>query len=103
VCQHKNQFPFLKKEYGSLVICFVLLLISNISGNAGGGVVVLIAQIFYGFDVKSSVGISVAVNFAGSITRYLYTWNQRNPNKPDVVLQDYSIATILLPSILLGN
>jgi hypothetical protein len=81
----------------------ILLLLSNIAGNAGGGVVLFVAQIFFGFDVKGSVGISVSVNAAGSIARYFYTWNQRNPKKPNVILQDYSIASILLPSILFGN
>jgi uncharacterized membrane protein YfcA len=81
----------------------IALLLSNIAGNAGGGVVLFIAQIFFGFDVKGSVGISVAVNAAGSIARYLYTWNQRNPMKPNVILHDYSISSILLPSILIGN
>jgi len=73
------------------------------AGNAGGGVIVLIAQIFYGFDVKGSVGISTSCIFAGSIARYLYTWNQRNPKKPDVILPDYSVAIVLLPSVLLGS
>ena len=81
----------------------MLLAICSIAGTAGGGVIVLIAQIFYGFDVKGSVGISTSCIFAGSFATYLYTWNQRNPKKPDVILPDYSIAIVLLPSVLLGT
>lgn len=65
---------------------FTMLLLSNIAGNSGGGVVLFVAQIFYGFSVKSSVGISVSINGAGSVARYFINWNQRNPKKPNLVL-----------------
>lgn len=64
---------------------------------------VLIAQIFFGFDVKGSVGISTAVIFAGSTARYLYTWNDKNPKNPDAILPDYNIAIVLLPAVLMGS
>lgn len=80
-----------------------MLLITSVAGSSGGGVILFIAQIFYGFDVRESVGISIAVNGSSTIARYIITWNERNPRKPDYILQDYSFTSVLLPSIFVGN
>ena len=73
MCKHKNVFPMLPIEYGGIVILSFLLSLGNMAGNGGGGLIVPMAQIFFGFDIKISVGISNAVLFTGSVTRYLYT------------------------------
>ena len=36
-------------------------------------------------------------------TKYLYYWRQRNPNKPGVVVVDYGLATIMMPTTLAGS
>ena len=63
-----------------------MLLITSVAGSSGGGVILFIAQILYGFDVRESVGISIAVNGSSTVARYIITWNERNPRKPDYIL-----------------
>lgn len=39
----------------------------------------------------------------GTVTRFIYYFNERNPNKPHVVVVDYSLATIMMATTLAGN
>ena len=73
-CIHKNVFPLIPLEYGGIVVLFVLLAIANMAGNSGGGLVVPLAQIFFGLDVKFAVGVSNAVIWTGAFVRYWYSF-----------------------------
>ena len=39
-------------EYAGIIVFVLALVLGNISGNGGGGLVVPIAQIFFGFEIK---------------------------------------------------
>ena len=90
-------------EYGGIVVLTFYLIIANFCGNAGGGLIVPLAQIFFGFNVKTSISISNVCVFTCTFTRYWYSIKDSHPKKANVLLPDYTVATILLPSYMAGS
>jgi uncharacterized membrane protein YfcA len=60
-------------------------------------------QVFFKFEVKEAIAISNLVILMSSISRYIYTIRQRNPDKPHTVIVDYSLATIMISTTLAGS
>ena len=53
ICEHKGVFPIDKGiEWLGAVITSVVICLSNMGGMGGGGAVIPIAMIFFGFDTK---------------------------------------------------
>ena len=74
----------------------------TMAGIGGGGVVVPFCMTFFFFDTKSAIAISGFSIFACSIARFLFNLNQKHPEK-DAVLIDYGVATVMLPSVMMGS
>ena len=90
-------------EYVGLFITIVALTFSNSGGVGGGGIIIPIVLFFYGFDIKSAIGISNAGNFVAAMYRYILNLNKTHPLKKGTgVLVDYNIAIVMLPSIVVG-
>lgn len=75
----------------------------TVAGIGGITVGVFIVVIFFGFGLTQAVAITNLLILSCAATRYFYTLNWMNPDKPYVVLVDYSIATILMVACLAGN
>ena len=59
--------------------------------------------VFYGFDIKSAIGISNATIFVSAICRYVQNLGKSHPRKNGTgVLVDYNVAIVMLPSIVIG-
>lgn len=87
---------------GDFIFAIVMAL-CNIGGIGGGGIHIPMIEVFYGFPTKQAVAISSATIVMSATTKYLYYWKQRNPNKTGVVVVDYGLATIMMPTTLAGT
>ena len=75
----------------------------NIAGIGGGGGAVPIIMGFFKFDTKQAVALSSFTILCGSVLRFCYNFKDKHPEKPDVVLVDYSLAVIMMPTTLAGS
>lgn len=90
-------------EVVGLISIFFLIVFAAIGGLGGGGSQMPICMIFFGFDVKQSIGLSNASICVCSIYRYLYNFNVPHPLKNGQgVLVDYNVAAIMLPMAVVG-
>ena len=103
VCEHKDIWPFTTMEWIGNFVTFLVLLVSNCGGLGGGGAIIPVMLLFYGFDAKQSIGISNASICMASICRYLINFNKTHPLKEGKgILVDYNIASLMLPMIVVG-
>ena len=103
VCEHKDVWPFNTLEWFGNIMTLIVLLTSNFGGLGGGGALIPVAMIFYGFDTKQAIGLSNASICVASICRYIFNFNKSHPLKQGKgVLVDYNIASLMLPMIVVG-
>lgn len=55
VCEHKDVWEMLSMEWLGSVLTFLILLVSNCGGLGGGGALIPIAIVFFGFDTKQAI------------------------------------------------
>jgi uncharacterized membrane protein YfcA len=90
-------------EYiGSLVVYFILM-IANSGGIGGGGVIIPVALIFFGFDPKNAIPLSNVSIFFAALIRYFYNFDKRNAKKGFGVLVSYDYGILMLPSVVVGS
>ncbi len=100
---HKAVFPMVGIEYAGALLIPVLLALAQSGGLAGGGALIPIAIIFFGFDTKQAIALSNASMCLSAYVRYLYNFKKSHPLKNgNGVLVDYSVSSIMLPMIVLG-
>jgi len=100
---HKNVFPSFLLENTGFFILAVLMGLCNVAGIGGGAIDVPILMLFFKFGTKQSIALSNMIIFMGTVARFVYNFKERNPNKPHVVVVDYSLATIMMATTLAGN
>jgi uncharacterized membrane protein YfcA len=90
-------------EYiGSLVVYFILVL-ANSGGIGGGGVIIPVSLIFFGFDPKNAIPLSNVSIFFAAIIRYFYNFDKRNTKKGFGVLVNYDYGILMLPAVVVGS
>jgi uncharacterized membrane protein YfcA len=72
------------------------------AGIGGGGVVVPLCMVFFGFTTKDAICISGFSILVCQTFRYIYTFNQLHPEKNTVAI-DYGLACVMLPTVLMGS
>lgn len=103
VCKHKSLFEMLPIEYIGCVLILILLLVSNMGGLGGGGALIPVAMVCFGFDTKQAIAQSNASIFIASVARYFWNFRVTHPYKNGRgVLVDYNIASLMLPMIIVG-
>ena len=103
LCVHKHVYPFLSEEIVGIITLPFLLGLANIGGIGGGGLIVPISIALFGFNPREAVGVSRSTIFFGSMTRFLmFSLRERHPHK-DATVIDYSLASIMIPCVLLGG
>ena len=87
---------------GSFLVFFILLT-ANMGGLGGGGALIPICMLFFGFDTKQAIAQSNASIFVSAVARYLFNFNKTHPYKNGRgVLVDYNVASLMLPIITVG-
>jgi hypothetical protein len=95
-------FPIIGSEFIGLFLLIVVTTISTVGGIGGGSIVIPFCMTFFGFSTKAALAISNFSIFSCSLMRYLFQMNQRHPDK-NAVLIDYGLATIMLPTVMMGS
>ena len=90
-------------EVIGLFLFSMVMALCNIAGIGGGGVAVPIIMAFFKFDTKEAIALSSFTILCGSVMRFVYNFKDKHPDKPDVVLIDYSLAVIMMPTTLAGS
>ena len=100
---HKRLLPAQPLEIAGFFVLGIIMGLCNVAGIGGGAIDVPLVMLFFKFSIKEAIAISNMIILFGTLARYIYKWNDMNPNKPQVVLVDYSLATIMLPITLAGS
>lgn len=76
--------------------------LSNIAGVGGGGVAVPILMGFFHFGMKPAISASSFAITITTLARFAINFTKKHPEKPNVALLNYNIATIMMPTTLAG-
>ena len=102
LCAHKGVFPIYNPESIGLLVLAIMIALANVGGIGGGGLIIPIIMAFFKFTTKEAIAISGFTIFTGSLTRFLYSWKQKHPEK-DATVIDYGIVIVMLPLVLVGS
>ena len=96
-------FPLGASEYVGAILTPLILFLSQTGGLSGGGTLIPVMILFFGFDTKQAIALSNFSICLSSYARFFQHFNKSHPLKEGKgVLVDYSIASIMLPMIVLG-
>jgi uncharacterized membrane protein YfcA len=84
------------------VFAFVMLL-SNVAGIGGGGIAIPLAMYFFNLSMKPAIAISSFAIMLSTITRFIFNFNERHPEKPGCVSIDYGMTNVMMPLTMLGS
>ena len=70
-CMHKSILPLLPNEIAGFFVTVAALLFANAGGLGGGGIMIPVLMVFFGFDIRSAIGISNATIFVSAVCRYV--------------------------------
>mmetsp|Transcript_39302 Transcript_39302/g.29020 ORF Transcript_39302/g.29020 Transcript_39302/m.29020 type:complete len:124 (-) Transcript_39302:1211-1582(-) len=80
----------------------IVIALSCMAGIGGGGIVVPLCMVFFSLETKEAVAISGFCILLCSILRFIYNFKTRHPEK-DAVSIDYAVASVMLPTVLIGS
>ena len=76
--------------------------INNVAGIGGGGLEISFTMLFFVMTTKEAISLSSFAIMCSSLARFVQTFNWKHPEK-DACIIDYSIATVMMPTVLLGS
>ena len=90
-------------ELWGMIVVMLCLILANMGGVGGGGMVVPIAILFFKFDPKNAIALSNFSIFLSSGIRYVLNAGKSHPLKNGTgILVDLNMACIMLPLIISG-
>ena len=102
-CGHKSvMLPELSEIAGLFTFAFVMAL-CTVAGIGGGGIAISLIIAFFKFTTKPAVAISSFTILVCTIMRFWYNFKSKNPEKPGMILLDYSLASVMMPTTLAGS
>ena len=101
-CIHKGVFPPHPIEIVGIIVLALMMMLCTVGGVGGGGVVIPLVMTFFKFDTKQAIALSGFSIVLCSIARFIYNFRQKHPQKDTVVI-DYGLASIMLPTVLMGS
>ena len=102
MCGHKKVFPVLPLEIGGIITFSLIMALSNVAGVGGGGIAIVILIAMFTFDTKPAIAISSFSIFLTTLARFIMNFKQRHPEKDNVVVIDYDLVAIMMPTTLAG-
>lgn len=94
--------PELKEIAGLFTFAFIMAL-CTVAGIGGGGIAVSLIIAFFKFTTKPAVAISSFTILVCTVMRFMYNFKSKNPEKPGMILLDYSLASVMMPTTLAGS
>ena len=77
--------------------------LSVVAGIGGGTITIPLLMYFFGLSLKPATAISSFSILIATISKFISSYNEKNPDKPDTCSIDYGITTIMMPVTLLGS
>ena len=103
ICGHKDVFPTgLVETIGVFAFAFVMAL-CTVAGIGGGGIAISLIIAFFNFTTKEAVAISSLSILTCTTMRFIYNFRTMHPEKKGVILVDYSLVTIMMPTTIAGS
>lgn len=103
VCSHKSVFPTSTLEVVGLLTFAVVMALCTVAGIGGGGIAVSLIIAFFNFTTKHAVAISSLSILVCTVMRFIYNFKTMHPEKKGVVLIDYGLVTIMMPTTIAGS
>lgn len=103
ICNHKAVMPPELKEVAGLFTFAFIMALCTVAGIGGGGIAVSLIIAFFKFTTKPAVAISSFTILICTIMRFMYNFKSKNPEKPTMILLDYSLASVMMPTTLAGS
>jgi uncharacterized membrane protein YfcA len=102
-CKHKAIWPVAWMDIVGTLVLILIMTLATMGGIGGGGVVVFLIKYLLFFSLKEAVALSNFSIFTCSVMRYFLTADKRHPEKKTVVALDYGLATVMMPTVLMGS
>ena len=102
ICDHKDVFPIYGLEVGGLIVFSVVMALANVAGIGGGGIAIPILIAFFYFTTKTAIAISSFSIFLTTFARFIMNFKEKHPDKLNVVVIDYDLVCIMMPTNLAG-
>ena len=77
--------------------------LSVVAGIGGGTITIPLLMYFFRLGLKPATAISSFSILIATISKFLTSYNEKNPDKPEFCSIDYGITTIMMPLTLLGS
>jgi len=84
-------------------VLIIIMTLATMGGIGGGGVVVFLIKYLLYFSLQQAVALSGFSIFACSVMRYFLTADKRHPEKKTAVALDYGLATVMMPTVMMGS
>lgn len=75
----------------------------TVAGIGGGGIANSMLIYFFKFETKPAVAISSFSILVCTTMRFFYNFKTRHPEKPNMNVLDYGLASIMMPTTLAGS
>lgn len=72
------------------------------AGVGGGVIMTPICMAFFGFITKDAVAVASFATFTTTLGSFLASFKQRHPEKKSMVLLDYGLTCVMMPTTLAG-
>jgi hypothetical protein len=70
LCAHKGMFPLKGMEVLGCLMIFLALTYSNAGGLGGGGIIIPVVMVFFGFNMKETIANTISTVFTSALVRY---------------------------------
>ena len=85
-----------------MIVFSIVMALANIAGIGGGGIAIPILIAFFYFTTKTAIAISSFSIFLTTFARFIMNFKEKHPDKANVVVIDYDLVTIMMPTNLAG-
>lgn len=98
---HKDLYPFDSSDYWGTLLVILGLLIAASGGIGGGGILVPLLILVYGFSPKHAIALSNFCIVGSSITNMVMNLSKRHPDA-DRPLVDWDLILVMEPLTMAG-
>lgn len=99
--QHKDLLPFDQSDFWGTLLVTLGLLIAASGGIGGGGILVPLLILVYGFSPKHAIALSNFCIVGSSITNMVLNLSKRHPDA-DRPLVDWDLILVMEPLTMAG-
>lgn len=85
-----------------MIVFSIVMALANVAGIGGGGIAIPILIAFFFFTTKTAIAISSFSIFLTTFARFIMNFKEKHPDKANVVVIDYDLVTIMMPTNLAG-